>query len=206
MRAKIEVGYPMNGTMTVAVLAGGASSRMGRDKAMIRLAGQTFLQRIASVALSSGFDVLVIGRPQPADWTLNAVHFLLDDAPGLGPLGGILTALRYCNGDALVLGCDMPLLDSAAIRWLAAEAADAADVHGVVACSDRGPEPLFSVYRRRALSLIEEHIDRRQLAVRELLDAGSFAIADVPPELTTALSNINTSEQLNALLRQGGGR
>jgi len=89
-------------------LAGGKSSRLGQDKAKLRFKGQDLLQR--SVALVQEFCPVtyVVGR-DAREHELK-VPWMLDDIPGIGPMGGILTALTRLKRPCLVLSCDLPLL------------------------------------------------------------------------------------------------
>ena len=92
---------------TGVVLAGGKSSRMGRDKALVQVEGITLLDRAIEQLRPHAKEVLVIG--DPARYTPIHAHVVPDDEPGNGPLGGLVTALahaRYVR--VLVLACDMP--------------------------------------------------------------------------------------------------
>lgn len=98
------------------VLAGGKSSRLGRDKAGLRFSGETLLAVTAALLRRVTGEVLVIGRdPRPlgvdAPWRL-------DDLPGQGPAGGILTALRATGKPCLALSCDLPFMDEETLRGL----------------------------------------------------------------------------------------
>ena len=104
--------------LVAAILAGGQSRRMGRDKASIIWQGETLLARTARVAQEAGFAVMVIGRERPDGWPLPDTRFVPDAYPGQGPLGGLATALEAANQDVLLLACDMPLLSVEAIAWL----------------------------------------------------------------------------------------
>src|SRR5262245_33344588 len=88
----------------ICILAGGRSLRMGREKARLRLGGQGLLARIRRQAESSGWRVRVIRR---------------DLVPGLGPLGGVHTALTSSEVEAeLFLACDMPFVSVDLLRGL----------------------------------------------------------------------------------------
>lgn len=89
----------------VCVLAGGASSRMGRDKARIRWGGRSFLSRLKLAAAEAGLPCRVIVR---------------DRVPRCGPLGGIATGLMTSKyAKVLFLACDMPLVDRDILRSIA---------------------------------------------------------------------------------------
>ena len=100
------------------ILAGGKSRRLGRDKAALEIGGQPLLVRMAELARRFCPIVAVSGRdPAPL---LQGVPWFLDEIPGLGPLGGIATALTRYNTSCLVLSCDLPLLDEQTLTGLIA--------------------------------------------------------------------------------------
>lgn len=109
------------------VLAGGQSSRFGSDKALLEVDGRTLLQRTVATLHALTDDVIVLGPPARAN-QVRAVQVLQDEIPGIGPLGGIYTALRARpDTHALIVAVDMPFLSAALLRFLAA-LADEADV------------------------------------------------------------------------------
>lgn len=101
------------------VLAGGKSKRLGRDKARVEFAGQDLLNRAVTQLQRMVSDVWVVGR-DPQTHGLN-VPWMMDETPGLGPAGGILTALRKLKRPLLVISCDLPLLDDATLKRLMSE-------------------------------------------------------------------------------------
>lgn len=112
------------------VLAGGRSSRFGRDKALLDAGNGTLLQRTVNTLRVVTQDVLVLGPPERASQlaTTASVEVLQDDIANLGPLGGICTALRARPGSAiLVVAVDLPFLSAPLLRHLAS-LADSADV------------------------------------------------------------------------------
>ena len=103
----------MNKDVCAVILAGGKSSRMGRDKASLTLGNETFLQRIAAELDACGFQekYVSLGTGEkteihiPVGWT--AVRDRYRDC---GPLGGIHAALSACRAEwALFVSCDTPL-------------------------------------------------------------------------------------------------
>ncbi|CAB0151503.1 putative molybdenum cofactor guanylyltransferase [Pseudidiomarina piscicola] len=97
--------------VTGLILAGGASRRMGQDKALLQVAGQTQLQRTIRIVRHAGCEQVVVSR--------NSEGFVMDKVANLGPLGGLLSALPHCTHERiLLLPVDMPLLSSAALEYL----------------------------------------------------------------------------------------
>ena len=109
---------PEGGVLGV-VLAGGASTRMGTDKALIDVAGRPMIDHVTSALSEVCTDLLIVGRRGD----LNAIPCVPDDHPGrLGPAAGVATALRVAEGQAvLVVAVDQPFLRTETLRKLVAE-------------------------------------------------------------------------------------
>lgn len=109
-----------NETMPLGViLAGGKSSRMGRDKAWLTFFGQPLFRRVADTVAAVTGDVLVSGR-DPSPFELD-VPWVADETPELGPAGGVLSVLAATGRPCLVVSCDLPFLDEATlVRLIAA--------------------------------------------------------------------------------------
>jgi len=188
--------------ITVAILAGGLSSRMGTDKAALEWEGKTLLERTARTALDAGLPVLVAGRPRPDGWPLAEIAFVPDRAAGRGPLGGLETALRHAQSPILALACDLPLLQPADLHWLASQLAPAGAAggpHGLAVRSAGRWEPLFSVYAPACLPLIESRLLAGRLSLHGLIEAGEFGVADAPDHVAAHLVNVNTPGDLARL-------
>lgn len=100
---------------SVLVLCGGQSSRMGRDKALLELGGQTLLERCKNLGAALGAEQILISRNQPG--------FIADLVQDAGPMAGISAALPHCHSRwLLVLPVDMPLLTPVALTPLLQQA------------------------------------------------------------------------------------
>ncbi|HVK39948.1 MAG TPA: molybdenum cofactor guanylyltransferase [Candidatus Kapabacteria bacterium] len=195
----------------VAILAGGESRRMGRDKATIELDGVSVIERIARAAASAGLRCIVVGRARPHIRASTPSHeastrdvrepdeliedWIEDDSPGEGPLAALATALRRVGGDVILVACDMPLVDPASFEWLSSLVVDDS-VAGVVPRNDRTLEPLFARYGPEALPAIEEVLLTGRRSIGALIDRGGIAIVDLPEKLRERLANVNTPEDL----------
>src|SRR6476646_3246496 len=128
------------------VLAGGASERMGQDKALLELGGVPMVTRATRLAQPYVASVAIVA-PQERYAQLG-LRILPDRWPGAGPLGGIATALSATNSEwNLILGCDLPYLTQEWIAWLISHALDS-PAYAVVPESRRGPEPLAAMYHQ----------------------------------------------------------
>jgi molybdopterin-guanine dinucleotide biosynthesis protein A len=187
---------------TLVILAGGSSSRMGRDKALLDDGRGPLLGRLAALGLACGLPVLVVGRLRPAGWPLPEVGFLPDALPDQGPLGGLVTALRR-TAPVLLIACDLAAMTAAALRWLMHTAAQQPLRDGVVSERDGLIEPLFACYTARVLPKAEEHLANGQRALHRLIADGDFRHVPLPAPLWPALANINTPEDWRRIHREG---
>lgn len=186
--------------LSVVVQAGGQSQRMGENKAIKPFLGRPLIERVVS-RLRPIADELMLTTNAPDGYEFIEARKVADVRPGLGPLGGLHTALYATRFDTVaVVACDMPFASTA----LLAAAADILlrdDVDVVIAESPEGFEPLHAVYRRlTCLSAVEAALDageRRMIswfpAVRvRRLTAAELARFD-PGGL--AFWNVNTPEE-----------
>jgi molybdopterin-guanine dinucleotide biosynthesis protein A len=136
-----------------AILAGGASRRMGTDKALITTDGMTLVEQAASALADAGAaPVVVVGGNQAAIEALG-LPFAPDRWPGEGPLGGIITALRHVESDLVaVLSCDLTDASPIAVNSVVG-ALGTADVS--VPVVDGRSQWLHAVWRRTALDTLE---------------------------------------------------
>jgi len=188
---------------TVAILAGGNSQRMGRDKAELTVAegpglgcAETWLERVCTIATTAGATAIVVGRERPKRWSNHTTHFFPDDTPNRGPLGGLATALRHAHSPVALVGCDMPRLTPQAFRWLLAQRAHPATPDGVATIAAGQLEPLFSTYSPSLLPLITERMERGDYSLRGLLRSGKFTLVDAPDWLPPQLAGVNTPQEL----------
>lgn len=177
------------------VLAGGASRRMGRNKAELTLMGKTFLQRQADKFLALGIqDIMLSGENCPA---LPGVRVIPDEYTGKGPLGGLHACLRAAqNAACLVVSVDVPLIPTAALAHLCQ-----AHSGGVTVLRRSGQEePLLGVYDRCTADSISVLIEGGRYAVRALREVVPWRDFDYlgPEEL---LMNCNTPEEFEAVKR-----
>src|SRR5438477_5645141 len=96
--------------LTVAVLAGGRSSRMGTDKSFVRVLGRPLIEHILAQAEGLGDETLIVTN-QPQDYAYLGLPLFGDVLPDKGALGGLYSALHSAGGrHILCIACDMPFL------------------------------------------------------------------------------------------------
>lgn len=145
---------------SVAILAGGKSSRMGTDKSFVRVLGVPMVERVLARVHGLGAETLLVTN-RPGDYAYLGLPLYTDVLPGAGALGGIYSALHYAaHPRVLVVACDMPFLSRPLLAHLLALAPD---FDAVVPRAAEGVEPLHAVYGTACLE-----------PIRRLLDAGRY--------------------------------
>ena len=180
------------------VLAGGKSSRMQQDKAMLKIRGRYLIEYSIGVMQKLTDSVRIIGDPAKYDFI--GLPVIPDCVPPNGPLGGIYTGLKSSDfRHNLFLACDMPFMESEFFKLLQNKIGDSDAA--VIRFSDGKVEPLASIYTRRGLPEIERNIASRQYKITAFLDR--IQVAYVGEEALTTIglskrifSNINTPEDM----------
>ncbi len=173
------MGAPAASGLAGAVLVGGASRRMGRDKAAMPWGDTTMGERVVAVLRSAGCDpVIAVGGRADAHGGLG-VSLEPDHFPGEGPLGGIVTALRTLTTPYVaIVACDMPWLEASVITSLR-DACSTGEVDVAMARTTR-IEPLLAVWSTTALAAVEQAFQHGERAVYAVVDRLRVTAVDVP--------------------------
>ena len=193
---------PVVGALGVA-LAGGASRRMGRDKAALELDGEPLLRRAVARLRRALAEVIVVGSPTFAP-LIPETRLVADDWPGRGPLGALVTALRAAEASgsewALLVACDMPFTQPALLRAMARLALATPEAQAVALRGQRGLEPLHAVYARACLPLALARLASGDASLHGLL--ATLNVREITPEdvrrldpLGRSTFNANTPEE-----------
>lgn len=163
------------------VLAGGASSRFGRDKALVEFRGDTLLARLSAMLRTVSPQVTVVGSLEK--YAALGMPCLADRWPGQGPLGGIITALEASADSTdirawnLILGCDMPFLTTDWLAYLVRRAAESSR-QVVVPQSSHGLEPLCACWRTDAVDVLRSSFERGTRRVVEAMKQLQMEVLD----------------------------
>ncbi len=190
--------------VTAFVLAGGQSSRMGSDKALLQLGGTTLLERALQTARAAAERVYIVGPKQRYE-QFGAV--IEDVYPDCGPLSGIHAALHTTETELnLMLSVDMPLMSPEFLEWLIREAQAAQELI-VVPNALAGLQPLCAIYRPGVHTVAEEALKRGDYKVSQLFTAVPTREIVVQEIVAMGFStdlfrNVNTAEEYEELLKQ----
>jgi molybdopterin-guanine dinucleotide biosynthesis protein MobB len=184
------------------VLAGGMSLRMGKDKALLRLEGRTFLERISSEL--KGFEERLLSidvKNRYESFNLTPVE---DVFPGIGPIGGLYSALRSSRSEwLLAVSCDMPMFNRALADYMVSFISNDYDAC-VVVTRDGRIQPLCALYAKPVVDLLEEQILLGKYSLIQALSSMKVRYISLHHSIypDEVVSNINNAEEYAALLRQ----
>lgn len=186
-------------SLGLVILAGGRSSRMGRDKAALPWRGATLLTDLIQRSQGVAFDEIIVSANRPPNLSslppelAARVRVVADSCQGCGPLGGMEAAFRastcsYC----LVLSVDLPFYDFSPVKQLLPELTQIPPVDLFLPMSENRPQPLAAVYRRGpTLKAVQATLAAEKRRVLSIVDALTVRILDDAGALIL-YENINT--------------
>lgn len=184
------------------ILAGGKSSRMGEDKALLEYEGKYFIEKIAEEL--SFFDEKIIARGNNSSLTEitdSSWQVIPDIYPEHGPMGGMHSALKLCESDAMfAVTCDMPLITGKLVSQIC-EAFDQQYDALIAVTSDGKYHPLCGIYRKELYASMEEYLkedNNRMMAVLRNARTKYFQLGEKESE---QLANVNTREEYGQMLK-----
>ena len=179
------------------VLAGGKSSRMGSDKALLRLDGKTLLERVAQAVEEAVGSVVIVGNS--GRYGGFGYGVIPDAVPDSGPLAGIQAALAESDTEwNLMVACDMPGVTADRLRCLVEEAQGCGDADVVMPYFEGCPQPLCAVYHRRARVAIEEALRSQRLKIMDAL--ADLRVVRKAMDGEDLFRNVNTPAEWSAFV------
>ena len=175
------------------VLAGGKSSRMGRDKALLKWREGTLLDHMVDLLRTVANPVTVVGRDS-----------LPDRVPGLGPLSGIATGLEASFTDVnLFVAVDLPFLTHDFLKYLRSRIEGSS--RPLIICKIGSAFPLCVGVWRPMLPEIKRRLTSRERSIRALVEGGGSEIISEAELMdlgfnTSIFRNINTEEDYRSAL------
>lgn len=189
--------------ITAIILAGGKSSRMGKDKAFVAFSGRPLIEILID-KISSVFGDLIIVTNKPALYRKYGLRIEVDITKDKGPLAGIYTGLISSEDNYnFIFACDMPFLSRDLIRYMAGER----DGYDAVIPEYNGRlEPLCAVYSKSCIRPIETELSRNNLKISDFtkyINARIIRGDEISKFGSDRIlfANINTPEDMNNLTR-----
>lgn len=160
--------------ITGIILAGGKSTRMGTDKALLQINGKTLLENAIEICMPVCSEILISSN-NPEHQKLG-IQIIPDEIKDCGPMGGIYSCLKVSETSwNLVLSTDAIYVEPLFISFLINHSGD---FDAVVPIHSKGKEPLIALYNKSSLPIIKEHIAK-----------GNFKMVDLLSEINTRWIN-----------------
>ena len=200
-----------------AVLVGGEGRRYGGPKVSALLAGKPMIRWVLD-AMEPLFPVRGTIGSEGGAAMASGVPGRPDRIPGLGPLGGLVTALEWADEipvkGVFLLGCDMPLVTAGLIRRILEYPGEITSARVPASTGRLGLEPLCAIYGMDCLGPARELARSGRRSMRALLDALDFEVVPLealmdPTEAGFRFTNVNTVEEgrrVEAVLQSAGSR
>lgn len=181
--------------LTCGILAGGLSSRMGSNKALLKYRNETFLER--SVREFCALGRVLVSEAYAGEYTLPGVEYVIDEHKEIGPVEGIYQVLEAADTDyVFVCAVDMPFLKRELAEYMAEYISSDYDCY--VLKDETHIHPLCAIYSKRLLPLIKSLIEQGQYRLMAILNQARTKYISL--EYTVfdkkLVHNVNTKEEL----------
>jgi molybdopterin-guanine dinucleotide biosynthesis protein A len=194
---------------TLAILAGGEGSRMGKPKGLLTINRVPILDFLLDRFAWTGPTMLITapGREHPPGWQ-RFTRECVDPVARLGPLRGILTALEHAKTEIVVVATvDMPNVSSAQLDWIGGILFSGGETVGVMTqrnISGQGQiEPFPSGFRTTAIDILRTRLDKGARSVYTLKDQAGFTVVSAPANWPESVwVNLNNPEEFDTFVAQ----
>lgn len=180
--------------VTGIILAGGKSSRLGTNKALLRVGGTRLIDRAIQLLEPICDEILVMSNIALPDIKY---PIIADEHKNIGPIAGIQVGLAHSKSDKnIVLACDMPNIKQSFLHALLDDSMD--DYQAIIPRHKDGSlEPLMGIYHKSLLSEFEQQIRDGQYKI--ISRFSEFKINYFSIEDETIFKNLNTPDDLDSL-------
>ncbi len=186
----------MKTAITGIILAGGKSSRMGRDKGFVLYNNQPFITHVLRALTPLVTEVIIVSDSKKYDaFKAKRVN---DTIKNSGPLAGLYTGLSASKTTLnIVLSCDIPLITTAALKILIAAFDPKYDV--IQLKSNKKTMPLIAIYKTTCATMCFNVLEQDERRMTKALEHFTVKTVSLPDDFEKLTINVNTQEQLNQL-------
>ncbi|MFT5102761.1 MAG: molybdopterin-guanine dinucleotide biosynthesis protein A [Candidatus Latescibacterota bacterium] len=183
-------------TTTGIILAGGKSSRMGRDKGLLALNGRTFMSHIIEALEPVVNDIIIVSNNSDYDiYKLKRIADILKDS---GPLAGLYTGLFHSETENnIVLSCDVPLINTAVLNILIEGFETEKDVIHIK--SEEKNMPLIAIYKKKCMPHFLKRLHDGERRLQTAIDNINTKSIPLEPAMQRFVKNINTASDLKEI-------
>ncbi len=186
--------------MNFYILAGGHSSRMGQNKALLKVDGLTLIEKIIKAVPAGEADKIKIVTNSPEDYRFLSYDRIPDFFPGCGPISGVHAGLVDSSTPFnFFLACDLPFLSQELISEIIHQH-QGQTIFGVK--TEDGLQPLCTIYSKSCVPMIEKMIREQNFSLHHLIASvnGKF----IEMKCRSEFFNVNTLVDWISLRRQKG--
>ena len=181
--------------LTAIILAGGKSSRMGVDKALLKMNGKTLLETVIEIC-QPVCKSIIISSNNPAH-SAYGYPVIADEQKDCGPIGGIYTCIKQSLTEwNFVISVDTPFVTPGFIQFLLQHTGD---FNAVIPAYSGKTEPLIALYNKNCLTVIENQMKLQQFKMQHLvalLNIGFVECSDWMGKMPMLFNNLNSPEDL----------
>lgn len=188
-----------------AVLAGGASRRMGRDKRFMPIQGSPLLFRVLSaLELCTHSQMIIANDAHHPMFATIQLPIIRDDIPDKGSLGGLYTAITHGPTEWIVcVAADMPLLNAELILMMIQKIDNPYDV--ILPVVDGHPQGFHAIYRKTSRSVIYQQMEKNNLRVQDIFS--HLRVCEIDEDTSRqydthlkSFVNLNSPEDIQSLV------
>lgn len=181
--------------ITAIILAGGKSSRMGEDKAFLKVKAKTMIEHVIAAVKPITKDIIIIANDKKHEQFGYPVY--KDLITNCGPLAGIYTGLTFSETTKnLIISCDIPMLSTQLLQSLIQHS------EGYEVCVPKNNHklhPLIGVYSKSCLPVFEKELNNKQRKIQIALQKVPLKVMDADNFDPQIFTNVNTKTELNNL-------
>ncbi len=186
-------------TLTGIILAGGKSSRIGQNKALLDLSGKKIIEIIYEKITSLFNDVIIISN-SPEDYQFMGLKIYRDIFPGFGPLAGIHSGLISSKTESnFIISCDLPLISTEAVKYIISYKSDKA---AMIYKKNGQLQFLCGIYNKKCLPVLDDLLKCKILNVRDFISKIDVEILNAEIFPDEIFFNLNTIEDYDYLLKK----
>jgi len=183
--------------ITGIILAGGKSSRMGTNKALLKINGITIIEHIFKVISSLTQNIIISSNSD--EYNFLRCQILHDEIENIGPAGGIYTCLKNSKTvKNIILSCDTPFINADLIKYIIESSEDYDST--IPICNDF-VEPLAGIYSKNIINIIENEIGKNNFSIFKIIKKSNYKLLEINEKLNfynkNMFLNINNLNDYN---------
>jgi len=194
------VNSQQQNNISLIILAGGKSSRIGTDKALLKFQGKTFIQTIYDNLKELCSEVIISSNNPKVK--ISGAKIVTDKIENIGPAGGIFSALSASQTEKnMIVSVDTPFIPTALFEFLIKHNTDDTDV--LIISEETKQHPLIGMYSKKFSQILSEEIKKENYKIRDIIKKTHYRIIDISEEhfyRKNILQNINTEDDYNSAI------